>query len=100
MPKLNASIYPDSQIAKQVRCGRKKTTQILTQIIAPANVENISDDICLKNMPYSIIVDESTDITTTKTLAVVIRYFCGANVKDRFLDMIEVTDQTAIQNVK
>lgn len=30
-----------------------------------------------------------------KSLAVVIRYFCGKRVRDRFLDLVEVTDETA-----
>lgn len=94
LPSLIASICIDSKIAKNIKCGRTKSTAILTQIVAPENINNISQHIQNENLCYSIIVDESTDISAKKSLAIVIRYFCGTRVRDRFLDMIEVEDQT------
>lgn len=94
LPDLVASICTDSQLAKNIKCGRTKTTQ-LAQFIAPQNIADISHEVKSKNLCYSIIVDESTDLSAMKSLAVVIRYFCGKGIRDRFLDLVEVNDQTA-----
>lgn len=42
-----------------------------------------------------MLVDESTELSSMKTLAVVIRYFCGTRVRDRFLGLLEALDLTA-----
>lgn len=95
LPQLIRSVCPDSSIAKHFECGRQKTTQILSEIIAPQNVEAIANEINLQNIYFSIIVDECTGHSATKSLVIIIRYFCGERIRDRFLDMIEVTDHTA-----
>lgn len=45
-------------------------------------------------MFFSIIVDSSTDISTKKSLVVIVRFWnkdCQM-IKDRFLDLLEVED--------
>lgn len=71
LPNIWRSDVPDSNIAKNVRCRRTKTTTILREVIAPTNGQDISDDIILNNIPYSIIV-ESTDISTVKRMAIIV----------------------------
>ena len=41
--KLATTIYPDSDIAKRMACGRTKAEAIVTDVLAPASVED-----CLK----------------------------------------------------
>nr|CAI5823731.1 unnamed protein product [Callosobruchus analis] len=75
--KLVSSVCPDSEIGKQLACGRTKGANI-----------------CLKsNVPYSFeeVVNETTDITSSKCLAVVARYFCKYNINDNFIGLIEVS---------
>jgi len=51
-------------------------------------------EICniLKTTKFSLIIDETTDISVTKSLAVVVRYFDTTRliIKDRFLTLLEV----------
>ena len=53
-------------------------------------------DICRKQ-PFSILIDESTDVSTSQVLAIVVRYFdfTKQDVCDALLDSIEVEDATA-----
>jgi hypothetical protein len=45
---------------------------------------------------YSIILDESTDVTVNKYLAVLIKYFNGTVIVNDFLGLIEVERATAV----
>ena len=51
----------------------------------------------LRNMLFSIIIDETTDIGSEKLLALVVRYFCDKEnrVKSQFLKLIKVTESDA-----
>lgn len=49
----------------------------------------------LKNNRFSIIIDETTDISTTKSLFVIVRLWLKTTVQDRFFDLIEVVNGTA-----
>ncbi|KAH7969619.1 hypothetical protein HPB52_020329 [Rhipicephalus sanguineus] len=51
----------------------------------------------LKGSSYSLIVDESTDISTTKQLCIVVRFLNSAENKiaTTLLDLVELSDGTA-----
>ena len=59
-------------------------------------MELITTNIC-KESKFLIIIDESTDISVTQILAVVVRYFDSNkhDVVDALLDTIEVENGTA-----
>ena len=44
---------------------------------------------------FSIIVDESTDVSSVKHLVIVVRYFDGKSICDQFLGLVPVADATA-----
>lgn len=91
--KFIASVCPDSTIAKSLKCQRKKATNICLNIIAPgqlaATIENLNKSF------FSIIVDETTDVSVKKSLVIVARYFKDMRVTDSYLSLIEVNDGTA-----
>lgn len=92
--------FPDSAIAKQFKSKRTKTRCIIKNVLA---VRFRSDTVeALKNSTFSIIIDESTDVSCKKQLAVVVRYFCEKQVliRSQFLCLIEVTnsDATSLTN--
>lgn len=73
LPKLLSAVCSDSEIAKKIKCSRTKTTAIVKNVIGLTNFENICS--ILRNVKFSIIIDESTDLGCTKHLVIVARYF-------------------------
>lgn len=74
LPQLISRITDlHSDIGKNIKCSRTKTTALIKNIIGAQNLY----DVCqiLKVTKFSLIVDESTDIGCTKHLAMVARYF-------------------------
>jgi hypothetical protein len=70
---LSKLIDTDSEIAKNIKCGRTKATAVIKHIIGQQNLENLCA--ILKTSKFSLIVDESTDLGCAKHLALVVRYF-------------------------
>nr|XP_037283863.1 uncharacterized protein LOC119176607 [Rhipicephalus microplus] len=84
----------DSQIAKNVSCGRMKCTSIVKNVLG----EQSRQDICelLRRQKFSLLVDESTDKGTVKHLSLVTRVMnANGDVVDAFLDLVPVSDGTA-----
>ncbi|KAL3187612.1 hypothetical protein MRX96_025102 [Rhipicephalus microplus] len=84
----------DSQIAKNVSCGRMKCTSIVKNVLG----EQSRQDICelLRRQKFSLLVDESTDKRTVKHLSLVTRVMnANGDVVDAFLDLVPVSDGTA-----
>ena len=81
---------PDSIIAANIKCKRSKMTCIIKNVLGPYYHNGVAAS--LQNNPYSLLVDESTDIASMKQLCVVIRYFDDAlnRVSSRFFSLIDV----------
>lgn len=84
---------PDSKIASKLCINRKKATQLSVEILGPANLRDFSNN--LKHNHFSLIIDETTDINTSKSLALLARYYKNNQIVERFLDLIEVDKATA-----
>ncbi|XP_054746788.1 zinc finger protein 862-like [Anastrepha obliqua] len=94
LPALLVECCPDSSIAKLIKCGRTKSTQIAEIIGKKAN-DRVFET--LRNTKFSLIADETTDISTTKSLVLVARFVDSARVvQDRFLALLEVTKSDAV----
>lgn len=72
LPKLLQSAVPDSEILKSVSCSRRKTTPLLKKIQKESE-QSISAT--LKETKFSIIIDETTDVSVKKCLAIVVICF-------------------------
>ncbi|KAK4887518.1 hypothetical protein RN001_003789 [Aquatica leii] len=72
---------------------RKKATQISTTVLFTYSQNNLILD--LKHHYFSIIIDETTDVSTEKCLVVVSRYVKNNQICDRFLDLVQICDSTA-----
>ena len=68
---LMKAVYPDSEISKKLSCNRTKCTAIIKNVIAKTEFEELLD--VMRNNNFSILVDESTDRSSNKHLAVVVR---------------------------
>lgn len=73
LPNCIRNVCPDSNIAAVLSCGRTKAKTILTKKIAPFAEEKLASK--LRNINFSLIVDETTDISTTSAFALVSRYY-------------------------
>jgi len=70
---LIKNCFPDSEIAKNINLKRTKTTAIIKNVIGKCHKEYLID--CLKDAKFSILTDESTDISCIKQACVEVRYF-------------------------
>ena len=87
--------FSDSKATANLRMHRTKCTQIICNVLAPHFIENLRTDVGDK--AFSIIIDESTDISVIKVLGVIIRYFSISlkRVVSRFLGLLELPDGSA-----
>ena len=68
--RLFRSMFPDSCIAKDFKCGRTKATAVL-QIIA----QDVQKKLLSDSKYFSLQMDEITDVTVTQQAGVMLRYF-------------------------
>ena len=79
---------------ENTRLHRTKSSKFISAVIAPAFLTELITDI--GDFRYSIIADESTDISSTKFMALCVRYFSKTKkifIVD-FLGLLEVTNCT------
>ena len=90
LSELLSSVCPDSPIAANVQCKRTKTTCIIKNVLGPHFHSAVATT--LQQNPYSLLVDESTDVASMKQLCVVVRYFDESlnRVSTRFFSLIDV----------
>ena len=88
--QLIKSVAMDSSVAKHFKCGKTKATAVTKTIMRTEGRDEIIKTISFQ--PFSIIIDETTDVSTKKCLVIVIRYFdfSISRVKDKFLTLLEV----------
>lgn len=95
LPKLISSVCPDSQIGKNIKLGRRKGTKICTQIMKRENLYILSKQ--LQKCKFSLIIDECTDVSTSKSLVLVVRFYDAhvEIVSDYFLALIKIEHSSA-----
>lgn len=86
--------FSDSHSA-DLRLHRTKCTNIIKNILAPHFYQELVDDI--GDQEYSVLIDESTDVSVSKLLGVTVRYFSKSVKKiiSTFLGLVELEDGTA-----
>nr|WP_253308757.1 hAT transposon family protein [Rickettsia endosymbiont of Ceutorhynchus assimilis] len=95
LSKFIPSICPDSDIAKQINCSRTKATYITNDCLSVEQLEEISS--ILQKNKFSLIIDETTDISTQKSLALVVRYYDETlkKVRDSFFGLLKLDSSNA-----
>ncbi|CAD7092699.1 unnamed protein product [Hermetia illucens] len=76
LPQFVNKITPDLNIAKKVKCSRTKMVNILRNVLGISDIEEIVD--LLNANKFSLIIDESTDISLVKTLCLVVRVYASS----------------------
>lgn len=87
--------FPDSNIAQKVSMKKTKVSYLIQDGIAYHAKQDIST-IC-QNQMFSVLIDESTDISVTQILAIVVRFFDlqKLDVVDVLFDTVSVENGTA-----
>lgn len=92
-------MFHDSEIVKDYSCKRTKTAQLIYDFMAPSFEKQLLTDIKKKLPNYKVItffsstIDESTDITTEKLLAVAVKFYCvnDDKLKTKLLCFVRVS---------
>lgn len=84
-----------SQPPRELHLHRTKCSAIIKNVIAPSLLNELIEDV--GTSPFSIILDESTDVSTNKLLAIMIKYYSQKrnDVVTQFLSFISVVEATA-----
>jgi hypothetical protein len=93
--ELLRSLFPRDGILKRVMLGKQKATNVVRQVIGFNYLnEAIS---ALRSHKFSFIIDETTDRSTTKQLAILATSFDLGDfrLKQYLIDMVEMVDGTA-----
>lgn len=91
---LRSSSSTDGQFEK-LRLHKTKCTAIIKKVVSPTILESLVEDI--GSSKYSLIVDESTDVSQTKWMRVCVRFFDVKNLRviTQFLGIFLVEEATA-----
>lgn len=73
LAKLLKESIPDSKIFQKLEIGRPKTTAIIKNMIGAEYKKELTEK--LRKVPFSILADKSTDISSEKIFCIMIRYF-------------------------
>ncbi|CAG4962241.1 unnamed protein product [Parnassius apollo] len=84
--------FPDSKIASNIKLKHTKLQAIINNVIGASEGECLVED--LKREKFSIMVDESTDVASVKTMCVVVKYYDPnlGRIVSRFWDLIQIFD--------
>ncbi|KAL6490104.1 hypothetical protein MHYP_G00004490 [Metynnis hypsauchen] len=104
--KLTSTMFPDSEIAKKMSCGRTKAASIVTDVLAPASVES-----CLRELktpvvqeltsdkvhtPFFSVASDASNHSTTKLFPLSLRYWTPQlGLKSKILDLYEDNHESA-----
>uniref|UniRef100_A0A8D9EN24 Uncharacterized protein n=1 Tax=Cacopsylla melanoneura TaxID=428564 RepID=A0A8D9EN24_9HEMI len=96
---LVKSVASDSDLAQNIHCGPEKTEFFIKNVLAIDRLNDVSNK--LASTVFSIIVDESIDMFSNKSIALVVRYYDEETktVEDSFLTIIDVTDPNSLSQL-
>ncbi|KAJ8928093.1 hypothetical protein NQ314_019373 [Rhamnusium bicolor] len=91
---LCANIFPGSNIAKDLSMKRTKATACMKEALGKNFKKQLSTELQEPGRFFSIIMDETTDKSTSKQCAFTVIFF-KESVKTRFFDMVETPNGDA-----
>lgn len=88
VPLLKGS-FPDSIVVKDLKLNRTKATAIIKNVIAKNETNNLAEQ--LRKVPFSVLIDESTDVSLHKLLCINTKFVNEHGVLcDRLLEIVTV----------
>uniref|UniRef100_A0A3B1JVS3 HAT C-terminal dimerisation domain-containing protein n=1 Tax=Astyanax mexicanus TaxID=7994 RepID=A0A3B1JVS3_ASTMX len=89
--KLTSAIFPDSEIAKKMSCGRTKAASLVTDVLAPASVESCDKK---AHTPFFSVASDASNHGTTKLFPLSLRYWTP-KLESKILDFYEDSHESA-----
>ncbi|XP_066939776.1 zinc finger BED domain-containing protein 5-like [Macrobrachium rosenbergii] len=88
---LVKDIFPDSEIAQSITLKRSKSAYVMKALGNAAQQVVVES---IKKNKFSMIIDETTDISTSKTCAVLVKYHdeVSKKIETRLLDLLNLYD--------
>ncbi|CAH1111603.1 unnamed protein product [Psylliodes chrysocephalus] len=87
MPLLK-DIFPDSKVCQDIQLGRTKCTEIIKNIVGNYETNLLVKD--LRDTSFSVLVDETTDISAKKSMCVLVRYTKQFKVVTQLLELVQL----------
>ena len=89
------NLFPSEEALRNVTLGKQKATNIIRQVLGIYSMKEMITN--LKTNQFSLIIDETTDHSTTTQLVIVGTYFNEENFKLDccLIDLITLSDGTA-----
>lgn len=89
---LLPKVFPDSKIASNINLKHTKLQAVINNVVGASERECLVED--LKREKFSVMVDESTDVASVKTMCVVVKYYdlTSGHIVSRFWDLIQIFD--------
>jgi len=78
----------------KVSCNRTKCTAIINNVTGKSSFDSLINE--LRTNQFSLLVDESTDHSSVKHLALVVRININFQIYDKFLALIQIKDASAL----
>ncbi|KAK4328801.1 hypothetical protein Pmani_000820 [Petrolisthes manimaculis] len=80
--------FPDSDIAKDIKFKRTKCQSVAENVLAASHKENLADT--LRQSKFRILVDESTDVSTSQNVVIMVRFPEDQSVVTKFWDLVPI----------
>jgi hypothetical protein len=103
LSEVIAKSFPDSAIAQNFKMKKTKCAALTYNVLSKHLQQEMLTQLIKPSLPmskpkFSLIIDESTDISTCCQMAVIIKYFSvnDEGISTKLLNLIEVKDTTAI----
>lgn len=97
---LLKEIAPDSAIIKDMQVGRTKLTALVKNVVGLQHKNELVEK--LKNSKFSILTDESTDISCEKTSCIVVRYYDSTtcSIRSSLWELVQVFSNNNVQDIQ
>ncbi|CAK1553162.1 unnamed protein product [Leptosia nina] len=103
LSEIISKCFHDSEIAKLFSCKKTKTAALIYNVLTPnIEAEMLADlksfeNIKTRSPMFSLVIDETTDVTATSTLAVVTKFYSEKTlqVKTKFLTLVDLKGSSA-----
>jgi hypothetical protein len=88
--KLAAKAFPDSSIAKKLRCGRTKGEMIVKNVLCPASIELCLNELNKSNTKMFSIATDAPNKGNIKLFPIIMKFFSKTfGVKEFIIDLLE-----------